>query len=203
MNGIIYILTNEAMPGYAKIGKTTTSVEQRMRELDTSGVPLPFECFYAARVADCNKAERLLHDAFGDHRVRTRREFFRISPERIASAIKLAAIEEVTPRDDVVEDVEDEAALNLARERRSRFNFDLIGLKAGDMLQHVKDENVVCTVIDNTRVLFQNQPMSLSKAALQALHQMGFTWKAVSGSEYWEFQGRTLDEMRRAIEEAE
>jgi hypothetical protein len=25
--GIVYLLTNEAMPGYVKIGKTTTSVE--------------------------------------------------------------------------------------------------------------------------------------------------------------------------------
>lgn len=36
--GTIYILINEAMPGYTKVGKTTTSVEQRMRELDI-GVP--------------------------------------------------------------------------------------------------------------------------------------------------------------------
>jgi hypothetical protein len=44
--GIIYVIINEAMPGYTKIGKTTGSVEDRMRGLDTSGVPLPFECFY-------------------------------------------------------------------------------------------------------------------------------------------------------------
>jgi hypothetical protein len=38
--GIIYILINEGMPGYTKVGKTSTSVEQRMKELDTTGVPL-------------------------------------------------------------------------------------------------------------------------------------------------------------------
>ena len=35
--GIIYILINEAMPGYTKIDKTTSPVEQRMRELDSTG----------------------------------------------------------------------------------------------------------------------------------------------------------------------
>ena len=201
MEGIIYILINEAMPGDVKVGKTTTSVEQRMRELDTTGIPLPFECFFAGRVANCHMAEKLLHDAFNDHRVRMRREFFQISPERIASALKLASPVDVTPRDDVVEDAEDEAALNKARERRSNFNFGLVGLVPGQILQHVKDETVTCTVVDNTKVLFQDQEMSLSKAALKALHDMGYTWKAVSGSEYWEYQGKTLDERRREAEE--
>ncbi len=202
MEGIIYILINEAMPGYVKVGKTTTSVEQRMRDLDTTGVPLPFECFFAARVADCDKAERLLHDAFEDHRIRPRREFFRISAERIASALKLAALEDVTPRDDVVEDRDDEIALNKARERRGRFNFRMIGLEPGATLTHVKDETVVCEVVDNHRVLYQGEIMSLSMAALKVVHGMGYTWKAVAGTEYWEHEGRTLDELRRELEES-
>ena len=63
-DGTIYILVNQAMEGYTKVGKTRSSVEQRMRELDSTGVPLPFECFYAARVADIEFVERRLHDAF-------------------------------------------------------------------------------------------------------------------------------------------
>ncbi|EKD33224.1 MAG: hypothetical protein ACD_76C00068G0021 [uncultured bacterium] len=51
MNEIIYILINEAMPGYVKIGRTT-NLEQRIRSLDTTSVPLPFECFYACTVKD-------------------------------------------------------------------------------------------------------------------------------------------------------
>ena len=103
--GIIYILINEAMPGYVKIGKTSNSVEERMKSLDSTGVPLPFECFYASKVKDMDSAEKLLHDAFGGQRTRAKREFFEVDPARIASALKLADGEDVTPRDDVVEKV--------------------------------------------------------------------------------------------------
>ena len=88
--GIVYILTNEAMPGYIKIGKTTTSVDQRVLELSRStSVPLPFECYYAVRVADVSQVEKALHDAFGDHRKNPKREFFTIAPERIVSILKV------------------------------------------------------------------------------------------------------------------
>jgi hypothetical protein len=52
MPEIVYFLTNEAMEGMVKIGRTTTSVEQRIRELDNTSMPLPFQCFYAAEVGD-------------------------------------------------------------------------------------------------------------------------------------------------------
>jgi len=86
---IIYVLVNEAMPGYVKIGRTT-NLEQRIRSLDTTSVPLPFECIYACRVVNSAVVERHLHDAFLDHRVRSSREFFEISADRVISALKLA-----------------------------------------------------------------------------------------------------------------
>jgi len=82
MHEIVYVLINEAMPGYVKIGKTT-DLEQRMRSLDNTSLPLPFECFYAVQVDDANHVEKHLHDAFEDSRVRKNREFFEIAPESI------------------------------------------------------------------------------------------------------------------------
>jgi hypothetical protein len=201
--GIIYILINEAMPGYTKVGKTTTSVEQRMRELDTTGIPLPFECYYAARVADVNFAEKTIHDVFDDRRVRQRREYFKIDPERVRSALLLAALEDVTPRDDVVEDADDQAALNKARTIRGAFNFKMVEIPPGTVLTFSKDESISCTVVDHKKIEFQEKVTSLSAAALNIIHKMGYTWKTLAGPDYWEFDGETLSERRRRMEEME
>ena len=77
MRGIIYLLTNEAMPGYVKIGKTSKSVDQRIRELSRSpAVPIPFECPYAAKVEDMDSVEKAFHDAFGDYRKNPKERIF-------------------------------------------------------------------------------------------------------------------------------
>jgi T5orf172 domain len=117
----VYILINEAMPGLIKIGRTTTSVKQRISELNApAGIPLPFTCYYAARVEDCVLVERKLHDAFGDHRVRERREFFWLSPHRAQAALELAAIEDVTPRDEIIDEYPEDAERGLIRETNRR-----------------------------------------------------------------------------------
>jgi hypothetical protein len=198
--GVIYILINEAMPGLTKIGKTGTNVEQRMRELDSTGVPLPFECFHASKVADLEFVERRLHDAFDDNRVRKRREFFRISPERVQSALMLAEIEDVTPRDDVVEDAEDQQALNAARQWRAPFNFEMVNIPVGSVLTFSADENVSATVAGARRIEFEGEETSLSASADTALRRLGYNWKSVQGPQYWMFEGETLVERRRRME---
>jgi len=45
--GLVYVLTNPAMPRLVKIGQTTDKITSRMNELNTTGVPLPFECLFA------------------------------------------------------------------------------------------------------------------------------------------------------------
>ncbi len=202
MTDIVYVLINEAMPGYSKIGKTS-NLEQRMRDLDKTSVPLPFECFYAARVNDMHYVEKQLHDAFADMRVRKNREFFEIAPERVMSALKLAEVEEVTPGKDFVESEDDQKALDKARERRSAFNFKIVEIPVGSQLTFVRDENISCQVVSSKRVNFNGESMSVSSAAQKALEQQGLFWKAVQGPLYWEFEGETLDERRRRLEQSE
>lgn len=49
--GIVYLLTNPVMPGLVKIGMTTQEgIDKRMKELYTTGVPIPFECKFACKV---------------------------------------------------------------------------------------------------------------------------------------------------------
>ena len=195
---IIYVLINEAMPGYVKIGQTT-NLEQRIRSLDTTSVPLPFECFYACRVEDANFVERQLHDAFMDQRVRSSREFFEVSPERVVSALKLAEIENVTPGKDFVESKEDQQALNQARKRRSVFNFEMVGIPVGAEISYVNDENIKAKVVDKKHINFDGEITSLSASAQKIL---GYPYQ-VQGTVYWMYEGETLDERRRRMESGE
>ena len=88
MTEIVYVLTNPTMPGLIKIGRTT-NLEQRVKSLSSdTGVPLPFEVFYACSVRDANEVERALHNAFGDHRINPKREFFELDPERVYPVLK-------------------------------------------------------------------------------------------------------------------
>ncbi|HMP28257.1 MAG TPA: GIY-YIG nuclease family protein [Saprospiraceae bacterium] len=195
MNEIVYVLINEAMPGYVKIG-ITTNLEQRIRSLDTTSVPLPFEVFYAATVKDSKFIEKQIFEAFLDKRVRSSREFFQISPEQAVAIIKLVEIKNVTPKQDFVETQEDQKALNEARTRRSAFNFKMVDIPVGAELSFTHDPEIKVQVIDNKLIKLNDEIMSLSAAAQKILR---VDWP-ISGTIYWIYEGETLDERRRRME---
>jgi T5orf172 domain len=196
MGGIVYVLVNQSMPGLIKIGITAENIETRMRQLDTSGVPLPFECFYAAEVANPALVERALHEAFEDQRVRQNREFFELSPDKPKVVIKLLELRDVTPRVDIVSAPGDQEALNQARRRRSRFRFSSVGISQGAELHSAFDDAVTCIVKDDTSVVFRNEEHSLSSSALIIAKENGYDWPSIAGPVYWKYQGRTLSEIR-------
>lgn len=204
MPEIVYVLTNEAMEGMVKIGRTTTSVEQRIKELDNTSLPLPFQCFYAAEVGNSALVEGKLHRIFSDKRIRANREFFRADANQVREAIQLAELKDVTPKVDVVVDASDVQALQKAvatEERRSRLRFSELGIPVGAMLTFAKDNAVTCTVVADGRVQYEGQNLSPSAAALSAVKKMGYQWAAVSGSDYWEFEGETLTARRLRLED--
>jgi hypothetical protein len=191
----VYILINEAMPGLIKIGRTNTSVKQRISELNSpAGIPLPFTCYYAARVEDCVKVERKLHDAFGDHRVRDKREFFWLSPHRAQAALELAALEDVTPREEIIDEFPEDAERGIIRETNRRVlpTFTQYQISIGSTLHLTKDSNITATVDGERTVSYNGESMSLSAAALQGLRQLGYNWKSAHGAAYWEYEGETI-----------
>ena len=109
------------MPGLVKIGQTSTDgLVSRMRQLQSTGVPLPFECERASLVDDPDRIEDLVHTVFGDQRINARREFFRVTVERAIAALQLAELKDVTPGNDILsedpsEAVAQQVALNSVR----------------------------------------------------------------------------------------
>ena len=213
MGEVVYCLTNPAMVGYVKIGKTE-DLSQRLKQLDNTSTPLPFECIYAIEVNDSSKVEHLLHDAFADLRTRRTREFFEISPERVISAMQLTGGRDVTPTDDTVEDQESQVALDKARTRRARFNFEMVGIHAGEILEFYSDPQVQCTVLGSNKILFREEETTLSGAAVDLLiaekeirgdpiPRTLRVDRAAQGPIYWKYQGESLDARRIRMEQSD
>ena len=83
--GYVYILTNPNFrEDWIKIGKSSRPVDVRIKELDNTSVPLPFEIFATMKTAKYNEAEKLVHryiERFTNLRIRNNREFFNVKPE--------------------------------------------------------------------------------------------------------------------------
>jgi hypothetical protein len=201
---VVYVLTNPAFEGYVKVGRTT-NLEQRLRSLDNTSVPLPFRCVFAVEVEDDAQVEKLVHQAFADHRTRTTREFFEVDPQRIMAALKLTRGLDVTPKSDIAEDEEGVKALEKAtRKPRKTYKFSDAGLKVGDIINYANNNQITAQVISEKKVLFEGEETSLSKSALSLLHRDGYTWQTVNGWQFWMFEEETIAErLERMFEDAE
>ena len=103
--GYVYILTNPSFrEDWVKIGKTT-NMEERLRTLYNTSLPLPFEVFATMKTSKYNEAEKLVHhyiERFTNLRIEKKREFFNVKPEEaleifreVASLLDDAEISEV------------------------------------------------------------------------------------------------------------
>lgn len=75
--GYVYILINPSMPGLIKIGRTTRDGRTRARELQSTGVPTPFEVAFELFAPDHEQLETRILQELDEFRVAGNREFFR------------------------------------------------------------------------------------------------------------------------------
>ncbi len=197
--GIVYVLTNPAMPGLVKIGKTSRAMDARLNELYSTGVPLPFECAYAARVPDEGKVEQAFHQAFGPYRVNPKREFFTIEPEQAIALLRLMEIEDVTPsirqEADTVDVDAKSASERLKKSRRPVMNYLDMGLPVGACLLY-QDGTTTCTVVDGRHVNFNGKDHFLSAITADL---MGIPGQPIHGGRYWSYEGRNLLELYEEV----
>jgi len=184
------------MPGLVKIGMTTQlEVEERIKQLYGSGVPVPFDCAFACQVRDAAEVEHALHFAFGGSRLNPNREFFKIEPERVIAILKLLAVNELTTQvertiDEDVPDVDKASAETLKQSRRPRMNFHALGIPNGSVLVSTEDPQATATVADERKVIFLGAESSLTSATRRVLKLPGNY--AIQPSPYWTFGGKNL-----------
>ncbi len=188
---IVYVLTNPAMPGFVKIGKTLMEdVSQRLAQLYTTGVPFPFELAFACKVPNADEVERALHRAFAPNRVNTKREFFNIEPDQAISILKLLHVEDATAEIESLQigiPAEEVEAGKQYKARRPNLNFKEMGVPIGSVLQFTGgDASVV--VSGERKVKLADDELSLT-AATRRLLSLDYS---VAPSPYWTFEGKSL-----------
>lgn len=202
--GKIYVMTNDAMPGYVKIGRTTNTLEQRMKDLDTTGVPLPFRCHYAVEVDDHEVKEKLIHDGFADHRVRQNREFFELAPERAMAILKALGGQEVPITNSMI-DESGQVLLDTPQTERivnkGKFTFKELQIPIGAELVFTRSfpdgQERKCTVADDIRhVTYRGETLTLSKLALKLMHELGYNWSTIQGPAFFKYDDEILSERR-------
>lgn len=188
---IVYVLSNPAMPGLIKIGRTSQDdARSRIDQLYSTGVPVPFELKFACKVPNSDEVERALHIAFAPWRVNPRREFFRMEADQAIAILKLLheedATAEVALQPSTLDSTSQEAGEELRR-RRPRMNFEEMGIAVGEELQSTNGEATVI-VVSPRSVKHGNVEMSLT-AATQMVFDINHS---VQPSPYWTYKGRSL-----------
>ncbi len=195
---IVYVLTNPAMPGLVKIGKTTQlEVEERMKQLYSTGVPIPFDCAFACKVKDASEVEKALHLAFGMTRLNPNREFFKLEPERVIAVLKLLKVDDITAEfEQTIESdlpsADKQSALAVKRSMRPPMNFHELGIATGSVLV-AKDGGKQAIVVAEKKVEFEGEVSSLT-AATRKLLALPEDY-AIQPSPHWTFNGKTIKEI--------
>ena len=189
--GIVYLLTNPAIPRMIKINRTGRDVTARLADLYPTGVPLPFECVHTAKVKDQNEIEAALNLAFGPYRINPKREFFNTEPEQAITLLKLIKLNDVAPviqKEAESVDIEAKASTEkFKKKRRPTLNYFEMGLKEDDCLKSVKN-NEICTFLNGRQVTYEREPWYLSNLTKKLLDRTG----PMDVSPYRYFNGKNL-----------
>lgn len=193
--GIVYALTNEAMPGLVKIGMTSRlEIAKRMKELYSStGVPLPFECVYACEVKDFEKAEKALHVAFAPDRINPNREFFKMDIKRVIAVLELLGPnnmkKEINKDLDADVSIEEKTAREVMKKKRPAFNFEKMGIPIGAILKYVNNRDVEIEVVNENKVKYNGEVLSLSAATQRFLPHI------THPTPLWMYEGEKLSDL--------
>lgn len=194
------------MPGLVKIGKTTQlEVEERMKQLYSTGVPVPFDCVFACRVKNASEVEKSLHIAFGMTRINPNREFFKLEPERVIAVLQLLKVDDITQQfertiESDIPPADKQSAQALKRSMRPPMNFHELGIQDGSILVS-KDGVHQCTVVGEKKVNFNGNVSSLTAATRKMLGLPDDY--PLQPSPHWTFNGNTVKEIYESFHNAQ
>ena len=75
------------MPRLVKIGYTSRSIAERLQELSTTGVPLPFDVDAVYSSSQPLKDENRIHESLEEFRLSGNREFYQLTSARAVELV--------------------------------------------------------------------------------------------------------------------
>ena len=85
----VYVLSNPSQPGILKIGYTSSTPEERARQLsNATGVALPYEVEFAYSCWNGLELEKDIHERLNEYRLTKQREFFQVDLEEAKEIIE-------------------------------------------------------------------------------------------------------------------
>ena len=86
----VYVLVNKSVPGMVKIGMTTSTPDERARQISAAtGVPTPWIPVYSFECYRSDLLEAEVHEYFAAQRVNEHREMFKIDSYTAQKAIEV------------------------------------------------------------------------------------------------------------------
>lgn len=194
---IVYVLSNPAMPGLIKIGKTSKEdVSIRIAQLYSTGVPVPFKLEFACKVENADEVEQALHIAFSSSRLNPSREFFELEPSQAIAILKLLHTEDATAEVSSLPTTIDQPSIlagEKLKEKRPKLNFEEMGVPIGAVLICTKSD-ATAVVSSPKKVTYLGEEMSLT-AATRTVLQLDYN---VAPGPYWIYEGKLLREIYNA-----
>ena len=196
MKGIIYIMTT-AVSGLIKIGKTrTNNFQERMRFLETNGYynVSGLRRYFAIELEDYEDKETLLQEIFGKHQVGDS-ELFALDEELVKQLLLSFEGKVIFPKNVDKEKEFDE--VSESRKQSKLFSFYRKGLKDGDIITFIDDENIIAKVCGERDVEFKGQKYKLSPLTRKIYEQMGKLNNsgAYQGARYFTYKGKKLTDL--------
>ena len=155
---------------------------------------VPFTVEFAGEVPNPRPVEQALHNAFRDHRINPKREFFEIEPDQPIEMLRAFGVVDVTS---TVSQEIDSSASESERNSRDRlskrrpvFNFFEMGIPVGSELTFEGDGETIVIVTDERQVSMNGTLSSLT-AATRAIKGTDYD---VQPAPHWRFEGRLLRE---------
>ena len=200
--GYVYILTNPVMPGIIKIGYTK-DIKQRLRNLDTTGVPQPYEPYFSVKTKKYQLLEKVIHrelDKLTDTRLRNNREFFSIDPD-VARDLLLnisQLVDDAEVNNYGNETSEDEVGGDgRVRPKSTRTTFEMLGIPIDSELEPVSDVLPKVITVDNVSsvcVLDTKEIKTISRVAVDVYGNPR------NGFDYYKYNGEILSRIRKKID---